>query len=103
MEPSNNKYSSSWNDHLYIYANRSLCDADNDGYCGDCTGNTDIHSDRTFVSELDSSRITCNIRQWVCRNMEPCNNKYSSSWNDHLYIYASRSLCYANNDGYCGD
>src|SRR5437762_3526595 len=100
MEPCNNKYGSSWNDNLYIYTNRSLCYADNHGYCDDCTGNTNVHADRTTLSEQYSTCTSSNIRQWLCRNMEPCNNKYSNSWNNDLYIYTNRSLCYCSYNGY---
>src|SRR5204862_399676 len=99
MEPCNNKYSNSWHLDLYIYTNRSLCCADNNGCYDHYAEIGKLQSKRTTLPELDSTCTSCNIKQWICWNMEPCNNKYSNSWNLDLYIYTNRSLCCANNNG----
>src|SRR5678810_138995 len=103
MEPCNNKYSSSWNYNLYVHTDRSMCDSNDDGYCSDCTGNTNIHADRTTLSEQYCANTSSNIRQWLCRNLEPGNDQYSSSWNDNLYIHSDRSMCDSNDDGHYND
>src|SRR5678815_2121535 len=58
------------------------------------SGNTNVHTNRTSVSEQHCSCITEYIRQWLCRNMESGNDQYSNSWNNYLYIYTDRSMWY---------
>src|SRR6185369_11739301 len=103
MEPCNDKYSSRWNNDLYIYTDRSMCYDNNYGCYYHNAGNTDLYADRTSLPEQCSTCTSCNIRQWLCRNLEPCYDKYSNSWNDILYIHSNRSMCDSNDDGYCGE
>src|SRR6185369_14441357 len=100
MEPINDQYSNRWNDHLYIYTDRSLCHCRDNEYYDQHTGNTNIHPDRTTLPKQCGTNITGNIRQWLCRNMEPCNDQYSNSRNNDLHIYTNRSLCYYRNNEY---
>src|SRR6185295_10697760 len=74
MGTSHDQYSSNRNDYLYIYTNRSMCYGDNDGYYDHYTGNTNVHADRSSLSEQYSTSTSWHIRQWLCRSMESSNN-----------------------------
>ena len=101
MESCNDQYCNNRNDNVYIYANGSLCYGNDNGYCDHCTGDSNIYSDRTTVPEQCSTVTAFNITQWICRNMESCNDQYCNNRNDNVYIYANGSLCYGNDNGYC--
>src|SRR5678809_475271 len=100
MEPCNDKYGNRWNDHLYIYTDRSLCHCRDNEYYDQHTGNTNIHPDRTTLPKQCGTNITGNIRQCLCTNRQRHNDKNCNSWNDDLYIYTDRSLCYDSYNGY---
>ena len=104
MESCNNQYSNSRNHNLYIHSsNRSVRNNCNNDHCDrECCANTNIHTDRSIVSECNSTSIARLHPQWSHRNMESCNHQYSNSRNHYLYIYSGyRSVRNNSNNEYC--
>src|SRR5678809_897454 len=62
MESGNDQYSNSWNNNLYIYTNRSMCNRAYDEHHYQHTGNTNVHTDRTTLSKQYSACTSCDIR-----------------------------------------
>src|ERR1043165_2657325 len=63
------QYSSNRNDYLYIYTYRSMCNCGYDEYYDQHTGNTNVHADRTSLSEQYGTNTSWHVRQWLCRSM----------------------------------
>ena len=104
MEPGNDQHCNDGYNDLYIYSRHggSVCCCGDDGYCDHYADHSDVHCDRTALSEQYGANIAnnineCNYRYMVAGNDQHCNGGYND-----LYIYPSGgTVCRCGNDGYC--
>ena len=104
MVAGNNKYIYCGYNDLYIYpSGGTVCCCGDDGYCDHCTDHSNVHCDRSALSEQYGANIANNINECNYRNMEPGNDQHCNDGYNDLYIYSRRggSVCCCGDDGYC--